>query len=57
MDFRKFIESLGDVLGMRLENAGGACGLDIDGVTVMLYDADNIELPDEEDGNQIDLDI
>ena len=42
MDFRKFIESLGDALGMRLENAGGACALDVDGVTVMLHDADDL---------------
>ena len=44
MDFRKFIKSLGDALGMRLENVGGASGLDIDGVTVMLHDADDLVL-------------
>ena len=57
MDFRKFIESLGNALGMRLENAEGACGLDVDGVTVMLHDADDLVLlaaeigpPPPEDG-------
>ena len=29
---------------MRLENAGGACGLDVDGVTVMLHAADDLVL-------------
>ena len=44
MDFKEFIESLGKALGMRLENAGGACGLDVDDVTVILHDADDLVL-------------
>ena len=44
MNFKAFIESLGKALGMRLENAGGACGLDVDGVTVMIHDADDLVL-------------
>ena len=44
MDFKEFIESLGNALGMRLENAGGACGLDVDDVTVILHDADDLVL-------------
>ena len=44
MDFKEFTESLGEVLGMRLENAGGACGLDVDGVTVVIHDADDLVL-------------
>ena len=44
MNFKEFIESLGKALGMRLENAGGACGLDVDGVTVMIHDADDLVL-------------
>ena len=44
MDFKKFIEALGKALGMRLENAGGACGLDVDDVTVILHDADDLVL-------------
>ena len=44
MDFKEFIESLGNALGMRLENAGGACGLEVDGVTVMIHDADDLVL-------------
>lgn len=50
MDFREFIESLGKTLGMKLENVGGACGLDIDGVTVMLHDADDLVLLSAEIG-------
>ena len=57
MDFRKFIKSLGNALGMRLENAGGACGIDVDGVKVILHDADDLVLlaaeigpPPPEDG-------
>ena len=44
MDFKEFIESLGKELGMHLENAGGACGLDVDDVTVILHDADDLVL-------------
>ena len=44
MNFKEFIESLGNALGMRLENAGGACGLDVDDVTVILHDADDLVL-------------
>ena len=44
MDFKEFIESMGNALGMRLENAGGACGLDVDDVTVILHDADDLVL-------------
>ena len=44
MNFKEFIESLGQALGMRLENAGGACGLEVDGVTVMIHDADDLVL-------------
>ena len=44
MGFKEFIESLGKALGMRLENAGGACGLDVDDVTVILHDADDLVL-------------
>ena len=44
MNFKEFIASLGKTLGMRLENVGGACGLDVDGVTVMLHDADDLVL-------------
>ena len=44
MDFKEFIESLSNALGMRLENAGGACGLDVDGVTVVIHDADDLVL-------------
>ena len=44
MDFKEFIESLGKALGMQLENAGGACGLEVDGVTVMIHDADDLVL-------------
>ena len=57
MNFKEFIEALGKTLGMRLENVGGACGLDVDGVTVMLHDADDLVLlaaeigpPPPEDG-------
>ena len=57
MDFGKFIKSLGNALGMRLENAGGACGIDVDGVKVILHDADDLVLlaaeigpPPPEDG-------
>ena len=44
MDFNRFAEALGKALGMELENAGGACGLDINGVTVMLHDAGDLVL-------------
>ena len=50
MDFRGFVEALGRTLGLRLENVGGACGLDIDGVTVMLHDADDLVLVTAEIG-------
>ena len=50
MDFRGFVEALGRTLGMRLENVGGACGLDIDGVTVMLHDAADLVLVTAEIG-------
>ena len=44
MNFRDFTQELGKALGMELENIGGACGLDIDGVAVMLHDADDLVL-------------
>ena len=44
MDFKRFVEALGKTLGMQLENVGGACGLDVDGVTVMLHDAADLVL-------------
>lgn len=50
MDFEEFREKLGEALGMRLESVGGACGLEIDGVAVMLHDADDLVLVTAEIG-------
>lgn len=50
MEFKDFTKALGETLGMKLENVGGACGLDIDGVTVMLHDADDLVLLSAEIG-------
>ena len=50
MDFKRFAETLGKTLGIQLENVGGACGLDIDGVTVMLHDAADLVLVTAEIG-------
>ena len=50
MDFKRFVEALGKTLGMQLENVGGACGLDVDGVTVMLHDATDLVLATAEIG-------
>ena len=50
MNFRDFTQELGKALGMELENVGGACGLDIDGVAVMLHDADDLVLVTAEIG-------
>ena len=51
MNFRDFTQELGKALGMELENVGGACGLDIDGVAVMLHDADDLVLVTAEIGH------
>ena len=39
MDFNTLIAALGAKLGVELDRTGGACGLDIDGVPVILQDA------------------
>lgn len=40
MTFGKLIEDLGEKLDMKIEDAGGACALEIDGRTVVLQLAD-----------------
>ena len=57
MDFDKFIQSLGQKLNLEIEAEGGVCGLDIDGVSVMLHEAGDLVLfmaeigvPPPEDG-------
>ena len=39
MDFETLIAALGAKLGVELDGTGGACGLDVDGVDVVLQDA------------------
>lgn len=39
MDFETLIAALGGKLGVELDGTGGACGLDVDGVDVVLQDA------------------
>ena len=39
MDFQNIIAALGGKLGVELDGTGGACGLEVDGVDVVLQDA------------------
>ena len=39
MDFKAIIAALGEKLGVELDGADGACGLQVDGVDVVLQDA------------------
>ena len=44
MDFETLIAALGGKLGVELDGTGGACGLEVDGVDVVLQDAGDMLL-------------
>ena len=44
MDFDTLIAALGGKLGVELDGTGGACGLEVDGVAVVLQDAGDMLL-------------
>ena len=39
MEFKELVKALGEKLGIELDGTEGACGLDVDGTTVILQDA------------------